>query len=253
MPQLTSPPPPLQVPRPRRSPRAIHQVVSPSRPRPPEQNAGWVWRRKQGFAPKMNIVLIIRPPIRVSITVLIYSPSCCSQGATAVCTFALCMGLGQPVLFFSGECAGNVVPPRPRIDQSKPGIASRSVSPLPALCDPEFSVAAGAVFGWDPIFEPVEGQVAGQPAQVSCLPRRAQSFFDALLFRLVFLMPAREFCFAATDFRGDDHGSKSGNFAPWTRSAFAQIPPPHPCLTRINRTRRSSLMRPSSPASVLCR
>lgn len=123
------------------------------------------------------------------LAVHIYCPSCYSQGATAVCTFALCMGLGQPVLFFSGECAGNVVPPRPRIDQSKPGIASRSVSPLPALCDPEFSVAAGAVFGWDPIFEPVEGQVAGQPAQVSCLPRRAQSFFDALLFRLVFVCP----------------------------------------------------------------
>ncbi len=28
-------------------------------------------------------------------------------------------------------------------------------------------VAAGAAFGWDPIFEPVEGQVAAQPAEVS--------------------------------------------------------------------------------------
>ena len=36
----------------------------------------------------------------------------CQQGATSVCTFALCMGEGHPVQFFTGECGGKIVPAR---------------------------------------------------------------------------------------------------------------------------------------------
>ena len=43
--------------------------------------------------------------------------------------------------------------------------------------DEAFGRAVGAVFGWDPIFEPVDGQVAGQPALVSAAAIRSYAIF----------------------------------------------------------------------------
>lgn len=55
--------------------------------------------------------------------------------AYGVCTFALCMGHGQEVLIFQGKCKGTIMD-TPR---------------------------GSSGFGWDPIFQPFDGQIEGAP------------------------------------------------------------------------------------------
>lgn len=57
------------------------------------------------------------------------------KGACALCTFAVCMGHGQEVVIFQGRCPGSIVD-TPR---------------------------GSSGFGWDPIFQPTDGQKEGAP------------------------------------------------------------------------------------------
>ncbi len=78
--------------------------------------------------------------------------------------------------YFIGECDGSIVAARPTMDQSQPGakyLLQRAFCKFCYHSPPSLNflltvclLAAGAAFGWDPIFEPVDGQVAGQPAKV---------------------------------------------------------------------------------------